>query len=610
MSNRFESPLDTYAILAGTQVNNTGPTQVDGNVGVFPGTTVTGFPPGIINPPGTIHANDSNAELAQNQLSSAYNTLSSLTPTAILPSDFGGPDTVLNPGIYSFVGGVAQLNGSLELVIETDNPEFIFIVTSTLTIDSGSRVLFQEFNSCNVYWVVGGSVTLGPDISMVGNILAKDAITMGNSAFISSGRLLSLNSSITLISDFVNAIACLPSSFFMIPTITNISPTFGLTDGGTRVVITGTNLFNALDITIDGFSRNFSITSDTELVLDTMPSHSPGPVKLVVITRGGTATTIFTYVQSNLGNFAVLAGKKIRNSGKTVINSGHLGIFPNSTIKGFPPGKVTPFPPYRIHQADCDAKNAQNAFDQTYNNFISFPTLATLPSNLGGQTIFPGTYDFTDGVALLDGTLTLDTSFISATSFFVFKIRKLITELDSSVVLSSSRTCNIFWLVEDSVIFGENTQFVGHVLSLGSITTTNKGGVFVGGQILAKGKIILKNSVIDNLVCATPLIEKVKARLNEENGNTIFDIVGAGLAGGPGFGFPATFVRINCIDTNFILVDDNNLTIFSTLPFSSPFTTLIDIFNGLGGVSAVFVNKTCTCSPKKDKSKKEHNNAV
>ena len=103
-----------FAVLAGSTVTNTGPSVIDGgDVGVSPGSAITGFPPGIMAPPFTMHAADAVALQAQTDLTTAYNAAAGLAPTQDLTGqDLGG--LTLTPGVY-FFSSSAQLTGTLTL---------------------------------------------------------------------------------------------------------------------------------------------------------------------------------------------------------------------------------------------------------------------------------------------------------------------------------------------------------------------------------------------------------------------------------------------------------------------------------------------------------------
>jgi len=186
----------SFGVLAGSTVTNTGSSVVAGNVGVWPGTAITGFPPGITG--GAIHAGDAIAHTAQNDLTTAYNTAAGMAPTAVLTGqDLGG--MTLTPGVYFFASS-AQLTGTLTLNdLGNPNAVFVFQIGSTLTTASNSAVIFtSSLADKNVYWQVGSSATLGTTTVFTGNILALTSITLNNGASIGCGSALAINGAVTL----------------------------------------------------------------------------------------------------------------------------------------------------------------------------------------------------------------------------------------------------------------------------------------------------------------------------------------------------------------------------------------------------------------------------
>jgi hypothetical protein len=213
-------PLGTagaFSVLAGSTVTNTGPTVISadsgvgGNLGVSPGSAITGFPPGIVNPPGTQHAADAVAGQAQADLTVAYNTAAGLPcDSNKTDQDLGG--LTLTTGIYCYNSG-AQLTGALSLDGE-GNPDavWVFQIGSTLTTASNSSVvLLNGAQACNVYWQVGSSATLGTGTAFSGNILALTSITANTAAQV-QGRLLARNGAVTLDSNVIHSPACAPTS--------------------------------------------------------------------------------------------------------------------------------------------------------------------------------------------------------------------------------------------------------------------------------------------------------------------------------------------------------------------------------------------------------------
>jgi hypothetical protein len=201
-------PLGTdngFAVLGASTVTNTGPSVINGDLGVSPGTAVTGFPPGIVN--GTIHAADAVALQAQSDLTTAYNDAAGRACGVTLTgTDLGG--LTLTSGVYCFSSS-AQLTGTLTLDFQGNaDAVFIFQIGSTLTTASSSSVNFiNGGSSCNVFWQVGSSATLGTTTTFRGNILALTSITATTSATV-DGRLLARNGAVTLDSNVVTRTLC------------------------------------------------------------------------------------------------------------------------------------------------------------------------------------------------------------------------------------------------------------------------------------------------------------------------------------------------------------------------------------------------------------------
>ena len=186
----------SYAVLAGSTVTNTGPTSVTGDVGVSPGTAITGFPPGVVMD-GSEHSADAAALQAQSDLTAAYTNLAGeACNTDLTGQDLGG--LTLTAGVYCF-SSTAQLTGTLTLDAQGDPAAvFIFQVGSALTTASNSKVVVINGGSnCNTFWQIGSSATLGTTTSFAGNILALMSISLDTNATV-NGRLLARNGAVTL----------------------------------------------------------------------------------------------------------------------------------------------------------------------------------------------------------------------------------------------------------------------------------------------------------------------------------------------------------------------------------------------------------------------------
>jgi hypothetical protein len=195
-----------FAVLGGASVTNTGSTVITGELGVSPGTSVTGFyPPGVVVG-GTVHLNDGPAISAAADFLSAYTTLGGSAVTQNLTGgDLGvGVLGSLMPGVYQF-DTTAQLTGALTLDGGNDpHAQFIFLIGSALTTSSASSVLLTNgafFD--NVFWLTGTAATLGAGTAFTGSILAGSAITMDAGASIVCGRALA-QTSVTMITNVIS----------------------------------------------------------------------------------------------------------------------------------------------------------------------------------------------------------------------------------------------------------------------------------------------------------------------------------------------------------------------------------------------------------------------
>jgi hypothetical protein len=194
---------DSFAVLGSSTVTNTGPTTVNGDLGVSPGSTLVGFPPGIIN--GTTHLADAASLAAQNSIVTAYNALAGQACDLNLSgTDLGG--LTLTPGTYCFSTS-AQLTGTLTLNGQGNaGAVWVFQIGSTLTTASGSRVVFSNSGqACGAFWQVGSSATLGTTTAFSGNILALASVTL-NTGATSSGALFARTGAVTLDSNTVSRV--------------------------------------------------------------------------------------------------------------------------------------------------------------------------------------------------------------------------------------------------------------------------------------------------------------------------------------------------------------------------------------------------------------------
>jgi hypothetical protein len=219
----------SFAVLAATTVTSTGLTVVNGNVGVSPGTAVTGFGPGVILNGAIYSGSGSLAGPAQASALTAYQDLvaQQCLPANNLTGKVLGVDAgavTLGPGVYCFDAN-AVLATTLTLN-DGGNPGalFIFRIGTTLTTGSNSQVVMSGGGrGANVYWALGTSATLGTDTAFRGNVIANTSITM-TTRVSTTGRVIALNGAITMDTNNVNAVpATIPT-----PNVTltaSVSPT-------------------------------------------------------------------------------------------------------------------------------------------------------------------------------------------------------------------------------------------------------------------------------------------------------------------------------------------------------------------------------------------------
>ena len=201
---------DNFAVLGGETVTNTGPTTITGNLGVYPGSAITGFPPGSVSG-GVIHGADAVSLQAKNDVTRAYVGLAAMPYDINLSgADLGG--LVLTSGVYHY-SSEAQLTGTLTLDAEfTDNAYWVFQIGTALTTASGSVVDVINLGSnqgydIGLFWQVGTSTAiLGTNSAFQGNILALTSINLTTGATILNGRALARNGEVTLDNNVISIV--------------------------------------------------------------------------------------------------------------------------------------------------------------------------------------------------------------------------------------------------------------------------------------------------------------------------------------------------------------------------------------------------------------------
>ncbi|MDQ3047312.1 MAG: ice-binding family protein [Bacteroidota bacterium] len=185
------------AILAGSSISNTGATSITGDMGLSPGTSIGGFPPGILI--GTQHINDAIANQSKLDLTAAYNDAAGRTATDIvtLSGNIGG--LTLTPGLYKSTSSLAVSSGDVTFNAMGDpNAIFIIQIASTLTATAGRKVILSNgASAANIFWQVGTSATFGTTSEFKGNVLAMQSITFNTGASL-TGRGLARSGAVVM----------------------------------------------------------------------------------------------------------------------------------------------------------------------------------------------------------------------------------------------------------------------------------------------------------------------------------------------------------------------------------------------------------------------------
>jgi hypothetical protein len=315
---------ESFAILGASTVTNTGPTVVTGDLGLSPGTSITGFPPGIVV--GTIHQTDTAAANAQAAANTAFNALAAQScdfgPFA--PTDLAGQ--TLTPGVYCYSSSVQISSGGI-LTLDAQgnsNAVWVFKIGSTLTTVSGaSVVLINGAQSCNAFWQVGSSATLGTTTNFAGNVIALASITLATGAQ-TTGRALALTGAVTLDSNVVSVCSLAPA-----PT----APTLGKAFSPATI-----NAGGVSTLTITLSNPNATVATLTAPLVDTLPSGVViAPTPNVSTTCGGSGAPVAVAGGSTV---TLPAGRTIPANGSCTVTVDVTAAAGGSYINTLPAGAL------------------------------------------------------------------------------------------------------------------------------------------------------------------------------------------------------------------------------------------------------------------------------
>jgi cytoskeletal protein CcmA (bactofilin family) len=510
----------SFAVLAASTVTNAGVSSISGDLGLSPGISVTGFPPGMLA--GTLHISDPTTAQAQLDLTAAYNDAAGRTVGAIvLAGNLGG--LTLAPGLYKSTSSLEISSGDLTLDAQGDaNAVYIFQMASTLVTTVGRKVILAGgAQAANIYWQVGSSATLGVSSVFKGNILALASITATNGASV-EGRLLARTAAVTLDYNVVNvAFATVPPVDAIAPVVTSATPWNGATGVAVGSTVTvrfsepmSASSINAATFTLMqgqtlmsgavGYAVGAAIfTPGLNLSPQTLytATITTGAVDLAgnhlatnmvwSFTTGSAVMVVPVEPLSALGTFEILAGSTVTSTGATSI-TGDLGVSPGTAVTGFPPGVLIG----TLHAGNPTAAQAQLALTAAYNDAAGRSAGAIgIAGNLGGKTLAPGVYKSTSSLEISSGDLTLDAKG-NANAVFIFEMGStLVTTVGRKVILAGgARAANIIWQVGSSATLGVSSVFKGNILAMASITVNT--GASVEGRLLARtGAVTLDSNV-------------------------------------------------------------------------------------------------------------------
>lgn len=324
---------NSFVVLAGSGITNTGPTTLNGDMGTYPTTTITGS--STITITGTNNAGNGVTQSAKTDLVTAYNSAAGQTSTNAISGDLGGQTLIA--GVYtssSSIGitGALTLNGA-------NNPDavFVFQAGSSLTTASGSSVVLTNgAQACNVFWQVGSSATLGTGSSFRGTIIALTSITLTTGVTV-DGRVLARNGAVTMDTNTITK----PSCAVPAPTTTTTVAATTTTVAATTTTVAATTTTTTVPVQVvtppvgavtSGQGRAFGISvrmSEVErissLALPGKPMRKSEPIRLQIPAIG---------VDTNLTSVGLTA-----NGSLEVTRSG----FPAGWYRGAPtPGEIGP----------------------------------------------------------------------------------------------------------------------------------------------------------------------------------------------------------------------------------------------------------------------------
>ena len=285
----------TYAALSGTGVTSTGASALTGDLGVSPGSSVTGFPPATLT--GTKNVANASSASAAAALTTAYNDAAGRTLCPVSVSGNLGGQT-LTPGLYKSTSTLAISSGDLTLS-GGGNPNgvFIFQVASALTTTSGRAVILTNgAQAGNVFWQIGSSASLGTTSVMKGTILAYASVTLATGAHI-DGRALARTGDVTL-----------AAATIVVPTTTTVTTyTVEFSESGLPASTSWSATLNGVQASATTATIDFALPSGTyTYAVGSVPGYAVSPSTGSVTVNGAAASQAIVFTANPAGTYSVI----------------------------------------------------------------------------------------------------------------------------------------------------------------------------------------------------------------------------------------------------------------------------------------------------------------
>ena len=253
--------------------------------------------------------------------------------------------------------------------------------------------------------------------------------------------------------------------------------------------LSNSRVANSLVNALGAYSVNGIIATSTSQTVNFGSLRVGDWVVHIPLSSGGSSPL------GNAAGYGILASSTITNTGSSVI-TGNLGLYPGTSITGFPPGTYTGVENIANGAADAAMIDATAYFNTQSANAISHGT--AISATLDGQTLTPGVYKTGAGSLNGGGALT----FNGAGTYIIYTTSTLITGSSGTPVMTLSggaTAANIFWLVGSSATInsGHTGTFQGNVIAEASITDT-LGGTVNGGLIALTGAVTLSAASVIN----------------------------------------------------------------------------------------------------------------